>query len=130
MSSNDKAVRFKNEGPNKDKGGRGKNCYYRKSYGDRKNTTKSCNKYRSTDFQGGTSELKGFYFDVMHTGQAEGYNKTKKEILQFIERKNSTGPLVKQSLDAGQLMLDDLPVAQTAEALVATPVLKIYTKRR
>ena len=63
MSSKDKAVRFKNEGPNKDKGGRGKNRYYRKSCGGRKNTTKSYNKYMSTYFQGGTSELKGFYFD-------------------------------------------------------------------
>ena len=66
----------------------------------------------------------------MHTGQAEGFNKTKKELLQFIGRKNSTGPLVKQSLDAGQLMLEELPVAPTAAELATTPVLKdLYQER-
>ena len=66
-------------------------------------------KYRSADFQGGTLELKGFYFDAITTGYAEGFNKTKKAILEYIRRKNSMGPLVKKSLDAGRLMLDDLP---------------------
>ena len=115
MSGNGKPTRFKTEGTNKDGGNKGKSWYYKKSYGGRRNTTRISNKYRRSDFQGGILELKVFYFDAMYTGQAEGFNKIKKDLLQYIERKNHTGPLVKQSLDLVQLMLEELPVAPTAE---------------
>ena len=75
-------------------------------------------------FKGGTPELKVFYFDAMTTGQAEGFNKTKKSILEYIGRRNYTGPLVEQSLDAGRLILDDLPDSPDASAVTPEPILR------
>ena len=87
-------------------------------------------KYRSVDFKGGTPELKGFYFDAMTTDKAEGFNKNKTAILEYIGRRNSTGPLVKQSLDAGRLMLDDLPDSPDATTVTAEPILRdIFNER-
>ena len=54
--------------------------------------------------------MKGFYFDAMNTSQAEGFNKTKIEILGYLGRRSITGPRVKRTLEVGTIQAGLLPI--------------------
>ena len=113
MSGNNRPSNPKSENEgNKSKGGRYRN--FRKG-GRGKNTSSassgnSTTKYKSQTFLGKTPELKGFYFDAMNTSQAEGFNKTKIEILGYLGRRSITGPRVKRTLEVGTLQAGSLPI--------------------
>ena len=50
--------------------------------------------------------------------------------MEYIGRRNSTGPLVKKSLDAGRLMLDYLPDSPDVSAVIAEHILRdIFNER-
>ena len=85
--------------------GRGNNNYNRrnKSYNSHKKDYKKNNyKYTDTSFKGKTEALEGWYYDAVQTNQAELYNRTTEEILDYIARNGKLGPKVKQSLQDGK----------------------------
>mmetsp|Transcript_10363 Transcript_10363/g.15194 ORF Transcript_10363/g.15194 Transcript_10363/m.15194 type:complete len:136 (-) Transcript_10363:5-412(-) len=93
------------------------------------------NKYRSTDFFGKMKDLEGFYFDAMATNQADGFNRTKKAVLNFIACSSKIGPFVEESLHRDQLCCGALPVkpedsTDDIEKAVHVEEIKIFAKQR
>ena len=128
-SGGEKKVGSKPEGNvTKSKGWRSRR--YKKSI-----SQKGANKYRSSDFAGKTKELEGFYFDAMASNQADGFNRTKKAILNFIARSSKTGPFIEESLRQNQLCCGALPVkpednADDIEKAIHVEEVKIFAKQR
>ena len=103
---------IKKEG-NENKGSSGNRRWNRnknRNYTSRDKNSGTSQTYRSSNFEGKTPELKGYYFDAMTISHAEGFNRTKRELLEYIARHEKLGPLIATSLESGAPNFGLMPV--------------------
>ena len=78
-------------------------------YNNRGNPSTKQNGYKTSNFKGQTEALNGYHFDAMTTKQAEGYNRSRKALMEYFGRTSKVSQCIVESFRREQLYFGELP---------------------
>lgn len=141
-NNNNKSNNNSNTGSNTNTKNFSKNNNNRRYNGNSNNRSKRFNKTnksfnnnraKDTKFEGRTDDLKGYVFDCDHGGQANQYEKTYKEIVEYIGRKYTYGSDIKWTLENMEKMdieePDDPPDGDDEEVFNVKTKIEIWKRQ-